>query len=414
MINKYFKIIKDYCYENYKGLFRNPEGNLKYTFIVPGDCYGTELWDWDSWLTDVALRQIITDTQIDENFIYEYEKGSILNYLINTDENGKMPINITADKINLNLNKDKQTNMHKPCIAQHIAFIFKNTDDVNWLSDNFVKLEKFLALYKEKNLHKCGLYFWTDDFMIGVDNDPCTYYRPDNSSASIYLNCLMYKELSAMAYICEKMNYLDKRDYYLKEAKNLKNAIQEHLWDERMGFFFSADLNLLPVEKERWLHSGAPRHWECLIQRIEVWTGFMALWAELATKEQAERIVKEHFYNEKTFSSPYGIRSLSKMEKMYAVRKSGNPSCWLGPIWGISNYMVFSGLLKYGYEKEAREIAEKTVLMFGRDIENCGKMHEYYDPETGEPVHNIGFQSWNLLVLNMIAYLEGNKRIEEF
>ena len=99
---------------------------------------------------------------------------------------------------------------------------------------------------------------------------------------------------------------------------------------------------------------------------------------------------------------------------MYTVKKSGNPSCWLGPIWGIINYMVFGGLLKYGYEKEAKEIAEKTVKLFGKDIENCGKMHEYYNPEMGEPVNNMGFQSWNLLVCNMIAYLNGEKRIKEF
>ena len=53
----------------------------------------------------------------------------------------------------------------------------------------------------------------------------------------------------------------------------------------------------------------------------------------------------------------------------------------------------------------ARELAEKTVLMFGRDIEKYGKMHEYYDPDTCEGVHNLGFQSWNLLAVNMYHYL---------
>ena len=52
--------------------------------------------------------------------------------------------------------------------------------------------------------------------------------------------------------------------------------------------------------------------------------------------------------------------------------------------------------------------------MFGRGIEKYGEMHEYYDPETGEGVHNISFQSWNLLVNNMIAWLEGRERVVEF
>ena len=52
--------------------------------------------------------------------------------------------------------------------------------------------------------------------------------------------------------------------------------------------------------------------------------------------------------------------------------------------------------------------------MFGRDIEECGEMHEYYDPESGAPVINPGFQNWNLLSLNMIAYLDGKERVVEF
>lgn len=31
--------------------------------------------------------------------------------------------------------------------------------------------------------------------------------------------------------------------------------------------------------------------------------------------------------------------------------------------------------------------------MFGRDIERIGALHEYYQPENGEPVLNHGFQT---------------------
>ena len=147
--------------------------------------------------------------------------------------------------------------------------------------------------------------------------------------------------------------------------------------------------------------------------RIGVWTGFMAMWAGIATPEQAERMVREHYLNEKTFCSPYGVRSLSRMEKMYKIAVSGNPSCWLGPIWGIANYMVFEGLDKYGYKKEARDLAEKTVALFGGDIEKHGKMHEYYNPESGEGVHNLGFQSWNLLSLNMVEWIKNDNSSEK-
>ena len=129
----------------------------------------------------------------------------------------------------------------------------------------------------------------------------------------------------------------------------------------------------------------------------------------IATPEQAERMVKEHLLNEKTFCAPYGVRTLSKMEKMYAIMKSGNPSCWLGPIWGVSNYMVFDGLCRYGYTEAANDLAEKTITLFGRDLEECGQLHEYYDPESGEGVNNPGFQNWNFLAVKMFSWLKSQE-----
>ena len=41
-------------------------------------------------------------------------------------------------------------------------------------------------------------------------------------------------------------------------------------------------------------------------------------------------------------------------------------------------------------------------------------LHEYYNPDTGEPIMNKGFQNWNYLVMNMIAWMEAKPVIEEF
>ena len=52
--------------------------------------------------------------------------------------------------------------------------------------------------------------------------------------------------------------------------------------------------------------------------------------------------------------------------------------------------------------------------MLRDDIKQCGEMHEYYHPDTGEPIMNPGFQNWNLLAINMQAWLEGRDVVEEF
>ncbi len=415
--------VKENIYGNYEGMFREEGGGLKYPFITPGSSqYADVLWDWDSWLTNIALRQILLDLG-DKELSAEavrYEQGCVLNFLDFGGMDGWIPINIKRNDTREQIRpKDIYlVNMHKPCLAQHAAFLTKqNGGDAEWLREKFYFLQTFVNNYVNHHRDRAtGLYFWQDDAAIGVDNDPCTYYRPKRSSGSIFLNCLMYKELDAMAYLCEKLNLGETSLQYRQNAADLKAAIQEHCWDERDGFFYSVDLNLLPVKQpdtfER--HSGMPRDWDCLIMRIGVWSGFLGMWSGIATPEQAARMVEEHFKNEKTFNAPYGVRTLSKMEKMYNLKASGNPSSWLGPIWGISNYMVWKGLVKYGYEAEAQELAAKTIKLFGMDVKRFGTMHEYYQPENGEPILNPGFQNWNYLVLNMIAWMENRPIVEEF
>ena len=56
----------------------------------------------------------------------------------------------------------------------------------------------------------------------------------------------------------------------------------------------------------------------------------------------------------------------------------------------------------------------KRPFALGRDYERFGALHEYYLPDNGEPVLNKGFQNWNLLVLNMAAWLDGKPFVTEF
>ena len=413
-MREYIDLIRNYSKKDYTKMTRKPDGLLKYPFIVPGSVYANMLWDWDSYFTDVAVCQIMADNgKKDEDYI-KCEEGCIKNFFELEKSDGRIPIGITPDHTLPRFDSDKETNIHKPCLAQHIAFIIARTGGFKWVEKYFDKLKLFLEYYRNHFLHKeTGLFFWIDDMAIGVDNDPCTFYRPEKSSASIYLNCMMYKEYKAMEMICRLLKKDEK--VYADYAENLKDTVNKYMWDERNGFYYNADLNLRKVDTENeWLHKGMPRHWSSLIQKIDVWSGFMALWSGIATKERAKRVIKENMFDEKTFMSNYGVRSLSKLEQMYLVVESNNPSCWLGPVWGISNYMCFKGLLNYGYENEAKILAEKLITLFGKDIKKCGQMHEYYDGETGEGISNEGFQSWDMLINNICAWYEKRETISEF
>ncbi len=422
-------IIKKYVFQDYKLMLKKPSGILIYPFITPGSkSYQNVLWDWDSWLSNIALRQILQDegTASDKSEALPYEQGCILNYLAYTDTDGYMPIEIdmSSDPAKIKPADIYSTNMHKPVIAQHAAFLTKlNNGNAEWLRAKFGLMQAFIKNYQTHHRNKeTGLFFWQDDLAIGVDNDPSTFFRPKRSSASIYLNCLMYKELRAMAYLSERLNMKEAGAQYDHDAEDLKAAVQKNCWDEKDGFYYSVDLDLRPITNEPSivfghpfiLHQGMPRTYAGLIQRIGVWSGFMAMWAGIATPEQAKRMVAENYLDKRTFNARYGVRTLSRLEKMYSLKASSNPSNWWGPIWGISNYMTYRGLLKYGYKKEAKELAYKTIVLFGNDLKKEGALHEYYNPDTGAPIMNKGFQNWNYLVLNMIDQLTGQTTIEEF
>jgi Mannosylglycerate hydrolase MGH1-like glycoside hydrolase domain len=415
----YFPLIEEKLSADYAGMFREPGGALKHPFLTPGsDQYADVLWDWDSWFSNIALRQILAKlgNVAEQERAQPYERGCILNFLEFGGMDGWIPI-LSGRDGPAKPDHIYEENMHKPCLAQHAAFLIEaDGGDAEWLRSKFYYLQTFLNNYRNHHRHSCGLYFWQNDMAIGVDNDPCTYYRPPRGSGSIYLNALMFKELEAISYLCRCLELGEIAEHYQKDADDLREAIQEHCWDERDGFFYSVDLNLLPVDSKRTfgLHQGMPRDWPCLIQRIGVWSGFLALWAGFATPEQAERIVVGQYRDAKTFNAPFGIRTLSRMEKMYNLRATGNPSSWLGPIWGISNYMVWRGLLNYGFRDDAEQLAAKTVQLFGRDLERFGMLHEYYQPENGEPILNPGFQNWNYLVLNMVEWLKGREPVAEF
>ena len=424
---KSLRLIKENITHDYPGMLHPPGGSFKYPYVTPGSVYSHDLWDWDSWLSDVALCQILTEHGTPPAQAVTYGQGCVLNFLTFATADGTIPIVVQdeRDAASQMPTGPSDTNMHKPVLAQHAAFLTRlNGGNAAWLREKFPLLQAFIKNYHDHSRHTAtGLYYWKDDFAIGVDNDPSSFFRPPGSSGSIFLNCLMYKELLSMAYLTERLG-LPKAtaDGYRHEAADLRAAIQKNCWDERDGFFYSVDLNLLPITNrprpfaggEIVLHSGHPRDYDCLIQRLGVWSGFMAMWAGIATPEQAGRMVAEHLENPKTFGAAYGVRSLSKMEKMYGLYASGNPSNWDGPVWGISNYKVFQGLRKYGFNAQAKEMLTKTIKLFGQDYERTGTLHEYYDPDTGAPIINPGFQNWNYLVMNMAAWLEGLTMVEEF
>lgn len=420
MNKTYTTLIRQNLRRDYPKMFRPAGNGFKYPFLLPGGSYQDQLWDWDSWLSAIALFQVLSDQprQEDLSRAVEHAQGCVLNYLDFMRPDGAVPICVPGENARAGRAMEwvtPQNNICKPVLAQFAAFLVRQTGAAEWIRPQFEKLQCFHAHYaREQQETKTGLFFWKNDFAIGVDNDPCTFARPWNSSGSIYLNSLMYRELLAGAFLAEQLGDGRAAAEYTARAARLQGAVQQHCWDRRDGFFYSVDFlsELRPAFP--WLHQGLGCFWPCMLMRTQVWSGFLGLWSGLATPAQAREVAQRHYRNEESFLAKGGVRSLAANEPMYNLSETNNPSNWLGPVWTITNYLTFRGLVRYGMDDDARDLVERTVWLLGRDIERHGCMHEYYVPETGEPVMNPGFMNWNFLVLNMIVWAEGGTVVAEF
>lgn len=419
------KPLREYIEQSAGLMVRPATEALRHPYVVPSTpdspIYSSDLWDWDSWWASVAMTQVELDTDRDGEFL-EATRGSVLDFLDRIDDNGVVPIMLYPDgkgfeSVDPTLFDEAHPhaqNMHKPILAQTAAMLIQTYGDASWIEDRIDALERFVDCYMTHHVHpETGLAYWQTDFAIGVDNDPSVFFRPDGSIASIFLNSLLYRELLGLGYILERMGRVDDSIAWREKARHLRDAVNTYCWDDRDGTYYSVDLNLRAVDPDVWLHHGAPRSWPCVIMRIDSWSSFAPLWAGIPDQAKADRM-RLRYLEKETFNANYGVRTLSRLEQQYMVRASNNPSCWLGPIWGISNYMVFRGLAKYGFDEEARELAAKTVRLFANDFNATGCLHEYYDPDSGEPVMTAGFQNWNFLVITMMDWLDGRKVRYEF
>ncbi len=88
---------------------------------------------------------------------------------------------------------------------------------------------------------------------------------------------------------------------------------------------------------------------------------------------------------------------LAKSEPDYYQERRGGECTWMGATWIPTNYMVFHGLLKYGYKDAARELADKTFRMVLQE----SATREYYNGETGSGQGLNPFWGWSTLAYIM-------------
>lgn len=299
----------------------------------------------------------------------------------------------------------------KPFLSQIALMVYQVYGELDWILSQpyFSRLQRYLDYWlMEMDENHNGLSEWMSAPHTGMDNQhERAGYWLDRFCEGVDLNSYLVRELQAFARLAGLAGKPDLAADYTRKSTDLASRMRLMMWDEQDGFFY--DHNARAGESLMSRHAG----WASSTNqspgthiRVKCASSFAALWAGIATPEQARRMVYEHLFNPREFWSPFPVAAMAKSERWYSRDwLPGDLGCnWRAKTWIPINYMIYHGLQRYGYRELAGLVAHYTHALVQKSG-NC----EYYDAETGEGCGLNPFWGWSMLA-HFIPYEEQTGR----
>ena len=198
------------------------------------------------------------------------------------------------------------------------------------------------------------------------------------------LTGLYIADCNALAEIADVLGKAEEAKEIRSRAEKYTKNIQR-LWSEEEGIF----LNMHTDTKE-------------LSTRISP-TNFYPLIGKAASQEQAERMMKDHFYNPDEFWGDWIMPSIARYDPGYP-----DNSYWRGRICAPMNFLVYLGLKNYDLPDAQRDLAGKSSELLLNEWNSNRFIHENYNAETGEGAdvrNSDNFYHWGAL-LGIVKLIE--------
>ena len=346
-----------------KGLHDHPGVDGK---LLTGYAYG-EYYDWDLYFENLYLSYY---------GVSDYDFTNLKLFLDKQQPDGFVSRTI-------GITYPRPTQMFKPFMAQLVVLgASQNGNHYEWLRANYyLRLQKYIDRWFAYDHDGNGLPVWNSSDASGMDNQisrsgDLESYRDEG----VDLACYLFRELQAMEIIATKLGNSADAKMYADRAGRLAKAINKVFWNEPEGFYYDRDEKTGKAIK------------------IKSVAGFLPMWAGVASAAQARRLVRDHLLNENEFWLKFPVATYAKSEPdFYEGSRSGECN-WKGPAWIPTNYMIFHGLLQYGYNDEAKELALRTLRLA---LVANPVTREFYDSDTGKGNGMDPFWGWSSLAYVM-------------
>jgi hypothetical protein len=199
---------------------------------------------------------------------------------------------------------------------------------------------------------------------------------------------MLVNEAYSLAEMGDILGFSAEAEMWRQEAKARTDSINKYMWDDLTEFYYHVD----KTDHDFSYSSNGD------LKRQEI-IGFLPLWAGVADSLQAANMV-QHLTDPNKFWRDYGVPTLSADDPYY------NPmGYWNGPVWVQWQYLIFRGLLRYGYKEQARDLAYKVIDQVLYQLKQDHLFWELYSPDD----RRAGWHAvyiWTGMVARMLIDLE--------
>ena len=225
-------------------------------------------------------------------------------------------------------------------------------------------LEEEYARWKSTNRLDNGLY-WQGDVQDGMEESISGGRRKKYARPTI--NSYMYGNAKALAAMNTIAGETEKAKTYNKEADDLKQLIENKLWNTKHSFFETMRGDTLAAVREA--------------------IGFIPWYFNMPDDKKYDEAWKQ-VNDEKGFSAPYGLTTAERRHPLF--RSHGFGKCeWDGAIWPFASSQTLTAMANYLNDYSSPVVTDSTFFkqmkLYVESQHHRGRPYigEYLDEKTG-------------------------------
>jgi len=328
--------------------FRKPPAGSPFVSNYIDEAFNPSLFLWDTafmtMFCNYAHPYVPGIQSLDNFYCTQLEDGEIVREV--SEETG-MP-HPTASQ------PGTPHSLNHPILAWAEREAYRITADRQRVAMVYESLVRYYGAYEKIRDPASGFYLGT---WASMDNSP----RIKGMLCSIDTTSEMVLFARDLAFFARLLGRTDEAETFEAQADALTERINEHLWDDRTGFYYD------------WAKDGK-RH------NVRTIAGFWPLLARIADADRQARLIA-HLTDENKFGRLHRVPTVPADEQGYSP--TGN--YWRGAVWAPTNMMVIRGLQRCGHDRLAHDIAMNHLGHVVEVFRNTGTLWENYMPDSIEP-----------------------------